>query len=135
MKVKIRWKRRKARGSFPQAIADKYIDIFEQDTRDLNILEPTHKPRATEYIAKMIEMVGQLIKNKHAYVTEHAVYFDVSTFPRYNDLNHQKIDFNQKVWGKELLTILQKNTLPILYCGFSKRCTQKCSANMAFSLG
>ena len=90
----------KREGLSPQAIADKYIDIFEQDTRDLNILEPTHKPRATEYIAKMIEMVGQLIKNKHAYVTEHAVYFDVSTFPRYNDLNHQKIDFNQKGLGK-----------------------------------
>mgnify|MGYP001613565524 CR=1 FL=1 len=90
----------KREGLSPQAIADKYIDIFEQDTRDLNILEPTHKPRATEYIDQMIDMVKILIEKKHAYVTEYAVYFDVSTFPRYNDLNHQKIDFNQKGLGK-----------------------------------
>ena len=48
----------------------------------------------------MIDMVKILIEKKHAYVTEYAVYFDVSTFPRYNDLNHQKIDFNQKGLGK-----------------------------------
>ena len=48
----------------------------------------------------MVEMIGSLIEKKHAYITEYAVYFDVSTFPRYNDLNHQKIDFNQKGLGK-----------------------------------
>lgn len=90
----------KREGLSPQAIADKYIGIFEQDTRDLNILEPTHKPRATEYIHQMIDMVKILIEKKHAYATEYAVYFDVSTFPHYNDLNHQKIDFNQKGLGK-----------------------------------
>lgn len=90
----------KREGLSPQAIADKYIGIFEKDTHELNILEPTHKPRATEYIEQMIEMVKILIEKKHAYVTEYAVYFDISTFPHYNDLNHQKIDFNQKGLGK-----------------------------------
>jgi len=90
----------KREGLSPQEIADKYIDIFEKDTRDLNILEPTHKPRATEYISQMIEMVKILVEKKYAYTTEYAVYFDVSTFPRYNELNRQKIDFNQKGLGK-----------------------------------
>ncbi|MBI4973746.1 cysteine--tRNA ligase [Candidatus Roizmanbacteria bacterium] len=90
----------KREGVPPREIADKYIGIFEQDTRDLNILEPSFKPRATEYITQMIEMVSELIEKKHAYVTEYAVYFDILTFPRYNELNHQKIDFNQKGLGK-----------------------------------
>jgi cysteinyl-tRNA synthetase len=87
-------------GKSPQEIADKYIRIFEEDTRALNILEPTYKPRATEYIKQMIEMVQKLLDTGHAYITEHALYFDVSTFKDYNKLNHQKIDFNQKGMGK-----------------------------------
>lgn len=87
-------------GKSPQEIADKYIGIFEEDTRALNIMEPTYKPRATEYIGQMIEMIRTLIDKGHAYQTEYAIYFDVSTFRDYNSLNHQKIDFNQKGMGK-----------------------------------
>jgi cysteinyl-tRNA synthetase len=90
----------KREGLSPREIADKYIGIFERDTRDLNLLEPAHKPRATAYIEQMIDMVRTLIEKGHAYVTEHAVYFDVSTFHRYNELNRQKIGSNKKGLGK-----------------------------------
>jgi len=39
-------------GKTPDEIAKKYIDIFEHDTKALNLLEPTYKPRATEYISR-----------------------------------------------------------------------------------
>ena len=45
----------------PEKIADKYIKIFEQDVKVLNIIEPTAKPRATRNIKEMIEMIKNLI--------------------------------------------------------------------------
>ncbi len=90
----------KREGLTPQEIADKYIRIFEEDTKALNILEPNHKPRASQYIEKMIKMIKKLIEIKHAYITPLAVYFDVSTFRSYNKLNRQKLDLNIKGKGK-----------------------------------
>lgn len=52
----------KREGLDPQAIANKYIKEFERDTRALNILEPTVKTRATEYLDGMIEMVQTLLE-------------------------------------------------------------------------
>lgn len=84
----------------PHQIADKYIAIFESDTSSLNILEPDHKPRATEFIPQMIEMIKVLIEKGYAYQTEQAVVYDISKFPSYNKLNRQKLEFNQAGSGK-----------------------------------
>lgn len=90
----------KREGLTPNEIADKYIAIFKKDIALLNIISPSHTPRATEYIKEIIEMVQTIIDKGSAYVTQHAVYFNVSTFPKYNTLNHQKIDQNEKGLGK-----------------------------------
>jgi cysteinyl-tRNA synthetase len=90
----------KREGLTPQEIADKYINIFEHDIKALNILEPNHKPRASQYIEGMIKMIQTLLEKKHAYITSLGVYFDVSTFPNYNKLNRQKLDLNIKGKGK-----------------------------------
>ncbi|MBI2641477.1 cysteine--tRNA ligase, partial [Candidatus Roizmanbacteria bacterium] len=87
-------------GLTPSQIADKYIKIFNEDTQKLNIIPPDHAPRATEFIQQMIEMIQVLLKKKHAYITEYAVYFDISTFKNYNELNRQKIDLNIAGAGK-----------------------------------
>lgn len=84
----------------PQQIADKYIKIFEDDTKKLNISEPDCKPRASEFIKEMIEMISILFEKKHAYKTVQAIYFDVSTYPKYNELNRQKMDLNIAGRGK-----------------------------------
>jgi len=115
----------KREGLTPQAIANKYIKIFEDDTSSLNILEPTHKPRATEYIKQMIEMINNLIESKHAYVTEYAVYYDVSSFPEYNELNHQKIDFNKKGLGKGTVEDTQKKHFADFALWFFKKGAHK----------
>ncbi len=86
-------------GLTPQEIADKYIKIFENDTHDLNILEPTHKPRATEYIPQMIEMIQKLLENGCAYETQNAVYFDITKASDYNKLNRQNLEENQQGAG------------------------------------
>jgi len=84
----------RAEGKTPAEIAQKYIDIFENDTKALNILEPTHKPRATEYIEKMQEMVSALLDKGFAYITPKAVYFDVSKAKNYTKLSGQKFEQN-----------------------------------------
>lgn len=76
----------------PDEIAQKYIDIYNKDISLLNIIPPTFTPRATEYIADMITIIEELLKTGHAYVTDQAVYFDVSTYPDYTKLSGQKLD-------------------------------------------
>lgn len=84
----------------PKEIAEKYIKIFEDDTKNLNVLDPDYKPRASQYIEEMIKMIETLLEKKHAYITPLAIYFDVSTFSNYNNLNRQKMDLNIKGKGK-----------------------------------
>lgn len=89
----------KREGLTPQEIADKYINLFEHDTAALNILEPDFKPRATEYVSQMIEITQGLLEKGYAYTTPKAVYFDITKFPHYNDLNRQKLEKNRKGAG------------------------------------
>lgn len=87
-------------GLSPKAIADKYIGIFEKDTKDLNIIDPDFKPRATEYIKQMQDMITVLLQKGYAYITPMAVVFDVSKFANYNNLNRQNLQSNIKHAGK-----------------------------------
>ena len=75
----------------PDAIAQKYIDAYNRDITSLNVLPPTHDPRATEHIAGMIELVSELLKNGNAYTTDQAVYFDVTTYHDYTKLSGQQL--------------------------------------------
>src|SRR3990167_600888 len=90
----------KREGLTPKEVADKYIDIFEHDTKALNILEPDFKPRASEYIKPMQEMIQTLLDRGFAYKTDLAVVYDVSKFPSYNKLNGQNLELNKPMAGK-----------------------------------
>lgn len=90
----------KREGKSPQEIAQKYIDIFEHDTQKINLLEPTFKPRPSELIPEIIQMIQTLIQKGYAYMTDLGVYYDVSKFPDYTKLSHQKIDMNMGGSGK-----------------------------------
>ncbi|MEK7652858.1 MAG: cysteine--tRNA ligase [Patescibacteria group bacterium] len=84
----------------PKEIADKYIKIFESDTRDLNIIEPWRKPRATAYIKEMAKLVQALIDGGYAYATDLAIYFEVKKFKNYNKLSGQNLEKNITDAGK-----------------------------------
>ena len=85
----------------PTEIANKYIKIFEQDTADLNILEPAAKPKATENIEEILEMIKIMLEKKFAYQTELAIYFDVSKAKDYNRLSGQILE-EQKTNAEDL---------------------------------
>ncbi len=87
-------------GLAPREIAQKYIRIFEKDAKELNFLEPTYKPKATECINEMIKMIKTLLGKGSAYTTQLAVYFDTSKVKNYSQLSGQKIEEKIKGAGK-----------------------------------
>jgi len=61
----------------------------------LNILEPTHKPHATEHIDDMIKLTEKLISLGHAYQATDGsanVFFDTASWPNYGELTNQKLE-------------------------------------------
>ena len=60
-----------------------YID----DMHALNVKDPDYRPRATEFVQEMIELVELLLKNGHAYETEGHVLFSVDSMPNYGFLS------------------------------------------------
>jgi len=65
-----------------------YLD----DMAALGNLEPTHMPRATQYIVQMVAMIEGLIAKGHAYAAEGHVLFDVRSYPDYGRLSGRSVD-------------------------------------------
>jgi len=73
-------------------VARTYEAQYLEDERALNILEPAHRPRATEYIDQMKEMIAELLQKEIAYTTSDGIYFDVTKFPHYGALSGNTIE-------------------------------------------
>jgi cysteinyl-tRNA synthetase len=74
----------------PLALAEKYIDEYDQHLEELNILEPTVKPRASIEIPAIIEMVEGLVERGFAYSIDGDVYFEVSRDESYGKLSGRR---------------------------------------------
>ena len=70
-------------------ITKKYTDIYHQDMKNLSILSPTHEPRVTDNIEKIIAMIQKIINNKSAYISDSHVLFDVTSFKNYGKLSNR----------------------------------------------
>ncbi|KXS56692.1 MAG: cysteine--tRNA ligase [Candidatus Adiutrix intracellularis] len=73
-------------------LAQIHIDSFNEDMVALKCLIPTHTPRATEYIEKMIEDIANIVARNLAYETSGDVYFDVQAFQGYGRLSHRELE-------------------------------------------
>jgi cysteinyl-tRNA synthetase len=82
-----------AQGKTAWDIAAYYQADFENDLARLNIRKPQH-PRATDYVPAMIEW-AKSIEEKHCYLLEGGLYFDVSTVPNYGALARANTDEGQ----------------------------------------
>lgn len=72
-------------------ITSEYIASYESDMRALNVIDPTFKPKATQYIAAIIEYIDRLMANGAAYIVEgDGVYFDTSLDDLYLSLSGRK---------------------------------------------
>ena len=73
-------------------ITDETIGWYHEDMDALGILRPTHEPRATQYIAQMIEMIEGLIASGHAYAAEGHALFAVDSYSDYGKLSGRSVD-------------------------------------------
>ncbi len=72
-----------------------YLDLaaeemtrFDADMAALGLLPAWSEPRATSAIPEILTLVGAALESGHAYRSGGAVYFDVTTFPRFGEISH-----------------------------------------------
>lgn len=76
----------------PEEVAIKYIEAFFEDINRLNVLKDIVRPKVTEHMTEIIEMIEKLIENGYAYENEGNVFFDVRKYEDYGNLSNQKIE-------------------------------------------
>ena len=73
-------------------VAAEYTEAFIEDMRAAGVLDPDIRPKATEEIPAMIELIQELIDGGHAYDADGDVYFNVRSFPAYGELSGRNVD-------------------------------------------
>ncbi|MBI1205741.1 MAG: cysteine--tRNA ligase [Azospirillum sp.] len=75
-----------------EALTRRTTQAFHADMDALGALRPDIEPRATEHIAAMVALIGQLIGSGHAYAAEGHVLFHVPAMPDYGALSRRNRD-------------------------------------------
>jgi L-cysteine:1D-myo-inositol 2-amino-2-deoxy-alpha-D-glucopyranoside ligase len=68
-------------------LGNRHVTTFLTEMAALNWLPPDHFPRATQHVPQMIDLIGRLVANGHAYAAEGHVYFSVASWPTYGELS------------------------------------------------
>lgn len=77
-------KRAHDEGKSLKEITDKYLKIFVDDLRKINVrVDAIELVRATDHFAEMKELVNRLMEKGYAYEADDGIYFDVSKFEGY----------------------------------------------------
>lgn len=81
-------------GTSEAEVAQRYTDIYVEQMRRFNILDPDHRPHATQYVSQMHDVITKLIERGHAYEIEGmGVYFDVASYEdNYGALVHRSAE-------------------------------------------
>ena len=73
-------------------LTEHYIDEMNIDIQALNVLSPSHEPKATEHISSMITMIQTLVDKGFAYQAENKdVYYAVDKFADYGKLSGKSL--------------------------------------------
>ncbi len=75
-----------------QEISERFIKEFDRDMAELQLLLPTHQPKATEHIPEIIAIVERLIEQGVAYQAGGDVYFCVEKFTPYLKLSKRNLE-------------------------------------------
>lgn len=80
-------------GCSMKEVAERFEAEFLTDSRGLNALEPTVRPRATEHIAEILDIVKDILDKGYGYVAKNGdVYFRARKFKEYGKLSHLNLD-------------------------------------------
>ena len=73
-------------------VAQHYTDDFMAGMRALNLIEPTHMPRASDYIDQQLDLVRTLKEKGYTYQISDGIYFDTAQFPTYGNFAELDLD-------------------------------------------
>lgn len=85
-------KRSNEEGISVKEVTEKYIKGFFEDIEPLNISDDIVRPKVTENMPEIIEIIKKLIDEDFAYEKDGNVFFEVKKFEEYGSLSNQKID-------------------------------------------
>ena len=85
-------KRANERGVVADEVSTQYANAFIEVMERFGIQEPDIRPRATQEIPAMIEMIETLIAGGHAYEAQGDVYFSVRSDKTYGEVSGRNID-------------------------------------------
>ena len=86
-------KRSLENGETVRQLTDRMIDALHQDADALGIERPSHEPRATDYVPKMLAMIGGLQNKGLAYQASNGdMNFSVRKFAGYGKLSGKSLD-------------------------------------------
>ncbi len=74
-------------GETPEAISQKYTDVYHQDMKALGVLSPDIEPKVTDNMDAILSMIKRLLDAGHAYEAEGHVLFDVTSYGSYGELS------------------------------------------------
>ncbi len=96
-------------------VTEKTANQFHSDVAILGCLEPTHEPRATEFVqpredgkSDMITLIERLIERGHAYETNGEVLFDTVSTSAYGELSKRNLD-EQQAGARVAVDVHKKN--------------------------
>jgi cysteinyl-tRNA synthetase len=90
-------------------VATKYLNIFKEDIRELNIKEAKEYPRAADHIQEDIDII-QILENKgFTYKTSDGIYFDTSKYKDYGRLGNIDVE-KLKAGARVTINSEKKNT-------------------------
>ena len=73
-------------------LTNKYHLIYNQDMKSLGVSLPTFQPKATDYIADMIDFIKILVDKKCAYESDGNILFDTGSYKYYGVLSKRLIN-------------------------------------------
>jgi len=86
-------KRAVENGETISQLTTRFTQYMDEDTGALGILEPTHVPRATQYVPQMLALIEQLESKDLAYQgADGDVNYSVRNFPNYGKLSGKSLD-------------------------------------------
>ena len=82
-----------AAGEREHEVVARYETAWWDEMDRLGVRRPDATPHATEYVDRMLALIGELIAGGHAYaVPGRGVYFDVTSYGGYGALSHRGIE-------------------------------------------
>jgi cysteinyl-tRNA synthetase len=86
-------KRANESGEDIETLTERLVEAFVEDSARLGLLRPDAQPRATRFIAPMLDLIERLEEKKLAYRGSNGdVFYSVRDFPEYGKLSRRNLD-------------------------------------------